>query len=160
MEGLSPFETQQNSYWFQSMLTQAKNNFGHKDRSWPMRGMLCFGEAGIEGRTLTGNEIEWMLEPYIGPAEDRHSINNMVRRAQNKGILRPTGTKRKADGVRMPYPEYSIVGHLEIDPDRSGNTVVRMCEHSSQKRRSQSRPPVRLSDRGPTDMQTAQGLVL
>ncbi len=90
-----------------------------------MRGMLCLQIAGLEGKTLTNNEIEAGLAPFIGPAETRHSVNNMVRRAQNRGILRPTGTKRSSAYTNMPYPEYEIVGHLEIN-STDGTDVVRM----------------------------------
>jgi hypothetical protein len=78
--------------------------------------MMAFETAGMEGLSLTVKEIEERIAPYIGWPENRHSLTNMARRAVRRGIIRRTGRKRYVEGTRNPYPEYEIVGHIEIDP--------------------------------------------
>lgn len=115
MAHLNIFLTLQHSDWFRSMAIQAKNNIGHQKESWTTRAMIALGPAGMEGKVFTVNEIERKLAPFIGIAEHRHSLNNMVQRATRRGIMTRTGRKRYAEGDKNPYPEYRVNGHLEID---------------------------------------------
>jgi len=79
--------------------------------------MIAFGPAGMEGKLFTVNEIEIALTPFIGLSQNRHSLNNLVRRAARRGIIERTGKKRYVEGTRNPYPEYKVCGHIEIDND-------------------------------------------
>jgi hypothetical protein len=84
--------------------------------------MIAFGPAGMEGKLFTVNEIELALAPFIGLSQNRHSLNNLVRRAARRGIIERTGKKRYVEGTRNPYPEYKVCGHIEID---SNTGVIR-----------------------------------
>jgi len=116
------FLTQQRSAWFQNMMDQARNNVGYIKESWTTRAMIAFGPAGMEGKMYTVNEIELALAPFIGLSQNRHSLNNLVRRAARRGIIERTGKKRYVEGTRNPYPEYKVCGHIEID---SSTSVIR-----------------------------------
>lgn len=109
------------------MQQQVVNNIGYEKESWTTRAMIALGPAGIEGKALTINEIADELAPYIGFAESRHSLNNMLRRARRRGIISVTGRKRYVEGTRQPYPEYEIHGHLEIDDCGNFHSVVGVC---------------------------------
>ena len=122
LEEVNIFLTQQNSDWFRNLLEQAANDIGHIKESWTTRAMIAFGPAGMEGKLFTVNEIELALAPFIGLSQNRHSLNNLVRRAARRGIIERTGKKRYVEGTRNPYPEYKVCGHIEID---SSNGVIR-----------------------------------
>lgn len=128
MEKLNIFATQMKTRWYKNFIEQAKNNLGHKDLSWPVRAMIAFENAGMEGCTFTANEMEDALAPYIGRPEGRHVMNNMAVQAIRRGIMNRTGRKKRVEGVRNPYPEYEIVGHIEIHPDSGAVVPVRMRE--------------------------------
>ena len=124
MAHLNIFLTQKNSRWFENLEQQAQHNIGYVKESWTTRAMIALGPAEMEGKMFTVNEIERKLAPYIGFAENRHSLNNMVRRACRRGIITRTGQKRYAEGDKNPYPEYLIHGHLEIDNGGVFHSVV------------------------------------
>ena len=117
LEEMNIFLTQQRSDWFQNLMEQAQNNIGHIKESWTTRAMIAFGPADMEGKLFTVNEIELALAPFIGLSQNRHSLNNLVRRAARRGIIERTGKKRYVEGTRNPYPEYKVCGHIEIDND-------------------------------------------
>ncbi len=117
LEEVNIFLTLQNSDWFKNLQQQAENNIGHVKESWTTRAMIAFGPAGMEGKLFTVNEIELALAPFIGLSQNRHSLNNLVRRAARRGIIERTGKKRYVEGTRNPYPEYKVCGHIEIDND-------------------------------------------
>ncbi len=119
LEEVNIFLTQQRSDWFKNLKQQAENNIGHIKESWTTRAMIAFGPAAMEGKLFTVNEIELALAPFIGLSQNRHSLNNLVRRAARRGIIERTGKKRYVEGTRNPYPEYKVCGHIEIDPDTS-----------------------------------------
>lgn len=123
VEEVNIFLTLQNSDWFRNMSRQAENNVGYENESWTTRAMVALGPAGIEGKSLTINEIELELAPFVGHAGSRHSMNNMMRRACRRGIISRTGRKRYVEGTSNPYPEYMIHGHLEIDNDGAFRSV-------------------------------------
>lgn len=122
------FLTQQRSRWFQNLQEQARNDIGFIKESWTTRAMIAFGPAGMEGKLFTVNEIELALAPFVGLSQNRHSLNNLVRRAARRGIIERTGKKRYVKGTRNPYPEYKVCGHIEIDPDTSAIRSVGMRE--------------------------------
>ncbi len=115
LEEVNIFLTLQRSDWFKSLQEQALNNIGYIKESWTTRAMIAFGPAGMEGKLFTVNEIELALAPFIGLSQNRHSLNNLVRRAARRGIIKRTGKKRYVEGTRNPYPEYKICGHIKID---------------------------------------------
>jgi len=117
LEEMNIFLTQQRSDWFQNLMEQAQNNIGHIKESWTTRAMIAFGPAEMEGKYFTVNEIELALAPFIGLSQNRHSLNNLVRRAARRGIIERTGKKRYVEGTRNPYPEYKVCGHIKIDID-------------------------------------------
>lgn len=117
LEEVNIFLTLQRSDWFKNLQEQAENNIGHVKESWTTRAMIAFGPAGMEGKLFTVNEIEIALTPFIGLSQNRHSLNNLVRRAARRGIIERTGKKRYVEGTRNPYPEYKVCGHIEIDSD-------------------------------------------
>jgi len=123
MEEVNIFLTQERSEWFVGLLEQQRNNIGYEKESWTTRAMIALGPAGLEGKCRTVKEIELLLAPYVGLSENRHSLNNMARRAMARGIMTRTGRKRYVEGTRNPYPEYEIHGHLEIDTDGSLHSV-------------------------------------
>ena len=117
LEEVNIFLTQQRSAWFQNLMDQARNNIGHVKESWTTRAMIAFGPADMEGKLFTVNEIELALAPFIGLSQNRHSLNNLVRRAARRGIIERTGKKKYVEGTRNPYPEYKVCGHIKIDID-------------------------------------------
>lgn len=130
MEKVNIFSTQMASDWYRNLLDQAKNDLGYKDQPWSTRAMIAFEKGRMEGRCFTANELELELEQYIGPSENRHSVNNLARQSIRRGIMKHTGRKRRVEGVRNAYPEYEIVGHVEVDSDSGDIRVVRMCEQT------------------------------
>jgi len=125
LEEVNIFLTQQRSDWFRNLKEQAENNIGHIKESWTTRAMIAFGPAEMEGKLFTVNEIELALAPFIGLSQNRHSLNNLVRRAARRGIIERTGKKRYVEGTRNPYPEYKVCGHIEIDNDTG--TIRSFC---------------------------------
>ncbi len=123
MEEVNIFRTQQESDWFEAMLEQSRNGVGHPNETWTTRAMIAMKPAGLIGKSLTTNEIELRLAPYIGMSGNRHALNNMVRRAINRGIISRTDRKKYVEGVRNSHPEYEINGHLEIDTDGNFHSV-------------------------------------
>lgn len=128
MAEIGIFATQERTQWVQDMLDANKLGFGYTERNWIERGLLCFDEAGVVGKTLTGTEIRRALRPYIGPGPSRSAINDLTKRGRRWGILNMTGTKRRIEGSRNKQPEYEIVGHLEIDDAVGGLVAVGMRE--------------------------------
>lgn len=123
MEEVNIFLTQQRSDWCQALLEQSRHALGHENETWTTRAMMALKPAGLVGKRLTVREIEDKLAPYIGLSLNRHSLNNMVRRAINRGIVERTGRTRYVEGTRNKYPEYKINGHLEIDTDGNFHSV-------------------------------------
>jgi hypothetical protein len=103
---LSPFETQKRSFWFRNMLEQAKYNI-EVGAPWQDRALVALSIADMDG-TFTSPEIERHLTPFIGPAESRHSVDLLLRKARNRGLVRRLDTKRCGEGDYRPSAEYKF----------------------------------------------------
>jgi len=117
MEMMSPFETQKHSKWFINMRDVARNGFDDHELPWPKKCLMAFPAAGVEGKTLIGREIEAAVAPIIGFPPQRCKLGDAVTFGERHGIIIKTGTKRRAEGQPRMYPEYEIIGHLELDRD-------------------------------------------
>jgi len=117
MERLGIFETQRRSEWVQNMLVGAASTFGHEDITWRKRSLLAFDEAGVVGECLTSTEIEHRVSHLVGMANNKESRSNMMRIAQQAGIMEPTGDMRRPEGSRNSMPVYRITGHMELHED-------------------------------------------
>ena len=129
MENLNLFATQMRTPWYKNMAEQARNGVGYHKETWTTRAMIAFENADMEGQIYTTQEMATKLAPFIGWSGNRYAVHNMARSAMRYGIMLKTGKKRHVKGTRNPYPEYEIIGHIEIDPDSGALVSVGMHEH-------------------------------
>jgi hypothetical protein len=121
---LSPFETQRRSVWGQNLIEQGKHNFGHLGLSWQRRALLAFKHADLMGKKLTANEIHEAVSPFVGINTRRDGMSSVMQDAVRHGIIRPTGRKKKVEGIRNRYPEYEVIGYFEPPANDRGQLIA------------------------------------
>ena len=110
MEGLSPFETQRSSVWFNNMLTE--HEFGYHEYSWQQRALMALNVSGCEGRTMTTMEIHDAVAPYVGAQSSSLPRSYMIAMGLRNGIIQHSEEKRRYGEDRL-LTSYEVSGHLE-----------------------------------------------